>query len=215
MIRFAPRRWPVSRFPRGRFPDNASRYQVLRRVQPDADELVAIVPPGTLAATLTGADLSDELYYVRAVNRCGLADRDPVEPDLRRVAFDAAGTLILPAPSPVTDLSLVAAADGEVLARWTHRSRRDAPPAATFNVYAATGGSALDFDSPTLAGLRPAGRPLTASLGPYPHGTAVRAVVRAVSESGVEEANTRESAAVADAQAPDRFAALALEIVPA
>lgn len=197
--------------PRGFFPDDASRYEVMRRVSGGDDVVSAVLEPGTIQASLTGVDNSDEDYYVRVYNRCNLPDQDPIELDLKRVAFDNDGDLILPVPPAPTGLSLVAGPGGLVTAKWVKLNRRGRTNAQSFNVYFATGATPIDFTtvSATSSG---GGRPVSQALGTFAHGTTVRVVVRAVSADGTEETNTIEASVVADAQAPDAVASLSVEV---
>ncbi|MEM6751199.1 MAG: hypothetical protein AAF612_12100 [Planctomycetota bacterium] len=197
---------------RGLRPDFTSRYEVVAR-EVATDTVLATAAPDASSALVTGADGSDRRVYVRVVNAAGLADRDPALFDLRRVAFDGDGQLILPVPLAPAQLQLVALAGGRVEARFRGRSRRRLPAPATFRVYVATGGDAIGYGMPTLT-LAGGARALTADLGAFAHGTAVRAVVRAVSSAGAEEQNTEEAAATADAQAPAAVTSLGVEVTP-
>ena len=183
----------------------------MRRVNGSDDVLAATTEPGTTQATLTGADNSDEDYYVRVYNCRNLADQDPIELDLKRVAFDDNGDLILPVPPAPTGLSLVAGPGGLVTANWVTLNRRGRITAQRFTVYVATGATPIDFTtvSATSSG---GGRPVSQALGTFAHGTTVRAVVRAVSADGDEEANTIEASVVADALAPEAVASLSVEV---
>lgn len=207
--------WPKGFQPLGLYPDDARRYEVMRYVAGGNDVLVAAVAPGTQEQLITGADNSDEQYYVRARNRINLADRDPIQPDLRRIAFDDDGDLILPPPGPCRNLQLIALAGGEVKAQWTQDSatRFGQPAAVAFNFYVATGATPIDFDTVTTTSTS-TGRPRSQSLGTFADATTVRCVVRAVSAQGVEETNTVEASVVADASAPDAVTALTLEVTP-
>ena len=75
----------------------------------------------------------------------------------------------------------------------------------------ATGATPIDFTtvSATSSG---GGRPVSQALGTFAHGTTVRAVVRAVSADGDEEAITIEASVVADALAPEAVASLSVEV---
>ncbi|MEM7626583.1 MAG: hypothetical protein AAF333_13385 [Planctomycetota bacterium] len=205
---------PTGYLPLGYRPDDARRYGVIRRVEGGDDELVATTEPGTLERVVEGINNSAERFYVTAVNRVDLPDRDVIDVDLRLVAFDGTGELILPVPSPVRNLRLVPGPGGQVSAEWYQRSRGAAPAAASFNVYVATGTDPIDFAAPALAGVSPRLRSRSVELGTFAHGTLVKAVVRAVSAQGAEEANTIEAQVTADAIPPAPASLLTVETKP-
>jgi len=180
------------------------------------DVVVATVSPASTQALLDGANDSDESYYVRAVNACDLVDRDPVGVDLKRAAFDGVGALILPTPGPVTGLLLRAGAGGEVFAQWGQVSRRGRgePVASAYHVYIAFGSALIDYNTPALTLSANAARSQSVSIGTYDDRFVLRAVVRAVSGQGAEEANTTEASVIADAAAPLAVAALTMGVVP-
>ena len=214
MMMFPADLWPAGLLPEGLTPDDASRYEVrsLDALGGD-DQLHAALLPGTTAHVYTGVDNSDRRLYVRAYNRRNLPDRDPITSDLRRAAFDGDGQLILPAPDPVSALTLIAGAGGSVVASWTHVRRGSAPAATSFRIYVALDGAAMDLATPTQA-VTSAARPTRASLGSYDHGTLVRVSVRPVSAQGAEGPATAEVTILADAQAPSAVTALQLEATP-
>lgn len=214
MLMFPTEFWPAGFWPQTLFPGDARRYEVMRRVTGGDDVLVASAGPGELQAVVAGIDNSAENFYVCAYNRVNLPDRDPIDGDLRLIAFDTEGDLIVPVPSAVRDLRLVAKAGGMVTAEWEQRSRRGTPAAASFNVYVATEMDDVIFTTPTHAGVVSVSRPRSLSLGTFLHGTVVKTVVRAVSADGAEETNTNQATATADSQSPAAVTVTSLGATP-
>lgn len=204
------------------WPDDARRHEVYTRPTRDgADTLVATVWPGDdPEVVITGAPSTERFVWVRAFNRLDKPDAEDVAPKLRRVAFDAAGELILPVPNAPINLTLAPAAGGKILATWSYNSFGQETPPASYHVYVATGVAAFNFTTPdqvVSSSGRVLGRTITTAAvptGAFAHGTVVRVVVRAVGEPGVgaEENNTTEATATADAVAPDAPASLTVEV---
>ncbi|MEO0966691.1 MAG: hypothetical protein AAFY08_16485, partial [Planctomycetota bacterium] len=92
-----------------------------RQAPAGGDTLVA-----TLAADATGyrytggAPGTQRFAYVRAVGCSGVPDIEPAWPKLRRIAFDADGALVLPAPNTPHALSVEPAAGGRLRVRFAY-----------------------------------------------------------------------------------------------
>ncbi|MEO0477752.1 MAG: hypothetical protein AAF085_17545, partial [Planctomycetota bacterium] len=118
---------------------------------------------------------------------------------LRRVAMDADNQLIPPAPNAPHGLKLTLGVNGLVTASWQHSDINSEADAAGFNVYLATGATPFDFDTVNHSIDLPS---KSVSLGTFADATTVRVIVRARTAGGIEETNTNETTATADALAP-------------
>lgn len=177
-------------------------YEVWRRESPSAQSVfVDSVDHETLSYTLTGLTANTVGYYhIEAVSACGVRSVLPAATRLRRVAMDSANQLIAPAPNTPYGLKLTVGAGGLITASWQYSGTDAEADADGFNVYVATGATPFDYDTIDFAvglGVK------RQALGTFANGTTVRCVVRARTDAGVEETNTREATAVADALAPN------------
>lgn len=197
-------------------PDDGRSYRIYSRPQIEDlgnDTLLAtIARDGSeeYEYTVTGDPGSEQWVYVRAVNRLGKEDTEPVRPKLRRIKFDDAGNFIAPAPNVPDSLELTVGAGGLVTASWHYTDTYQEVAPAAFNVYVAEDDDAIDFDTPTYTTAN--ARTTTQSLGTFDHDTVVRVVVRAISAAGGETSNTDETTAIADALAPDAPGGLTVEV---
>jgi hypothetical protein len=181
--------------------EGSGGYFVYRRASPSAPSvLVADLDDDVLSYTLADLDASSvQYYYVEAYSECGVLSEANIQSRLRRVAMDASNELIAPAPNAPYALELVQGEGGTVTAQWQHRNANGEEACAGFNVYLATGEDAFDYGSVDFAvgsGVR------SQLLGTFANTTAVRCVVRARTDEGVEETNTTEASIAADAAAP-------------
>ena len=216
MMMFPADLWPAGLLPEGLTPDDASRYEVLRHAD---GQLLAAVLPGSSSAVVTGPSGSTAEVFVRVFNRVNLPDHDNELFDLRRIAFDDQGDLLQPAPAPPRNLQLTPGPGGRITATWQHRGATfgGLPAPAEFRVYTAVAPASIDY---AAAGLTVAAPPYagstSADLGTFAHGSQVRVVVRAATAAelgGVEDTNTDEAVAIADATAPATAVVTRLEVV--
>lgn len=187
------------------------RHELYKRAtKTGTDSLVAVLAPDAAMFLFTGPSSSKCWVWVRAVSACGVGDGENPAAKLVRVAFDAAGNLILPVPNTPINQRLVLGAGGQVSLSFSSGRGNEAAPAVVFNVYVATGVAPFDFGTVNQTSL--GGRTAAVDLGTFAHGTTVRAVVRAEAATGAEEDNTNEVSAVADAQAPDAPTSFTVEV---
>lgn len=173
-----------------------------------ADTLVCSVPANVLTHTLEGlAAGSVGYYWVQAVSACGVADTDPRDLRLRRVAMDGSANLIDPAANTPYNLRIEQGVGGQLTARWAYRSAGAEAAATQFFVYVATGASAISYTTPTHT-VTSVAQNNSQDLGTFADALAVKCVVRAATSGGVAETNTNEAAATADATAPAAPSAL-------
>jgi hypothetical protein len=207
--------------PLGVLPMPLQGYEVYRRPLPGTllpgaipgagDELVAVAPSGVASVTLTGfAPSSEQWVRVVAVNRCGVPDEEPIR--LERVAFGAAGNLILPVPNATTGLRLVAGSSGGVVASWAYIPTGQAVAPTLFNLYITTGGAAFDFGSPDAQVSYADVLRFSSGVGTFADGELVRVIVRSRSADGAEEPNSREASVRARVQAPLAPTGLLVEV---
>lgn len=195
--------WPDGAWPSWASPSVDAHYELYSRPTPSGDDtLLATIYPGATSIEITGEANSTQYVWLRAVSRRGVADVDAIAPKLRKVSFDGDGNLILPAPNAPSDLRLIAAAGGDVIAEWAYRTRDQEVAPATYNIYVATGVGAFNFASPTHQVNAAGGRRARQSLGTFTHGQVVRCVVRCASAAGVEEVNLTIAQIAADADVP-------------
>lgn len=176
-------------------------YEVWRRDRPGAASVfVEAVPPESLSCTVTGLVANSVGYYhIEAISGCNIRSTISPQSRLRRGAMDVDNQLIQPAPNAPHAFTLTADAGGEVIATWDYRAANAEAKLAGFNLYVTTGADPFDYPSVDHALGQSVRRH---SLGTFPHGTTVRAVVRSRGVAGVEETNTNEQSAVAGAVAP-------------
>ena len=213
-MRHRPATFRPARFrPDGFRPDDARGYKVFSRPTPSGpDTLLAFIRHDEpLQHLVTGTPGSQVFIHIKPVSRLGVTPKRQVRGRLRRLAFDDAGNLILPAPNAVRGLALENAGGGEVFASWQYIAAEQEAAPSLFNIYTATGAGAMDFT--TAAATATGGRRTSkVSLGVFAHGTTVRATVRAETASGAEEKNTVEASIVVDAQAPAGVTSMSVEV---
>jgi len=209
MIAFPHTIWPARSWPPHAWPDDAAGYKVLSRPTPGgAETLIAFLPPGTTQYTFTGGAPNSVRYLrVVAVTSCNIEQTDPVGPGLRRVAFDANGDLVLPAPNAPYALKLNPQSGGGVQAEWAFNPQNQDVAPSTFNIYTNAGSGAVDYTAPAATLSYSVARRYQNSVGTFAHGATVKVAVRAEGTNGVEETNTTEVTITADAQAPDPVSA--------
>ncbi|MCC6679856.1 MAG: hypothetical protein IT445_03040 [Phycisphaeraceae bacterium] len=215
-VSFLPPRF----LPLGFMPDDGRRYHVYTRETIDGEDTLLDTIPASggedYELVVTGDPDSEQFIHVVAVNRLGREDGRTARPRLRRVAFDSAGDLILPAPNVPVDVSLVLGANGNVTVRFRYSSQFQEVAPEVFNVYVAEGVAAMSFVTPADTASYSAGQHYyEIDLGEFAHGTTVRVVVRAqaaAADGSVETANTDEVSAVADDLAPDMPAGITVEV---
>ncbi len=172
-----------------------------RETRSGVSSFVEAVPDTVLTYTVTGLLANSiQYFHIEAVSECGI--RSVLSPitRLRRVAMDADNELIPPTPNAPYGVKLTLRAGGGITASWQHSDDNGEADAASFNVYVATGATAMDYTTPDHTVSVPT---QSQDLGTFANDTIVRVVVRAVTSGGDEETNTTEYSATADAAAPD------------
>ena len=184
-------------------PDSLAGYKLYSRsTRNGADSLAAYVGRSTTQFTLTGlANDSVRYVHVAAVTACGI--EQPMG-KLRRVAIDGGGTVEDPAPNAPTGLTADPGPGGVIDLSWDYDRDKQSTKPADFAIYSNGGSGAVDYTSPIATVSYTLSRHFTYQAGPYSHGTSVTFAVRARSSGGVDDGNTDEVTATADAQAPDQ-----------
>jgi hypothetical protein len=130
------------------------------------------------------------VYRLSAVSGGGVEDAGL--PVVAEVAIDETGAWAGLRPTAPGDLAVEALSQGRFAVRWTFIEHDGAVLPAVFRVYHDGGSGSIDFQTPAGEVARLMGKLHYAFVsGSFPHGTAVRWAVRAVSAGGVEERNTR------------------------
>lgn len=192
------------------------RYAVYQRsTRTGADTFVAAVAPGATSylyqVAMPGAADTERFLFVRAISRREVADVEAIGPRLVRVAFDAAGALIAAAPNVPTGVTLTPTSGGGVLLEFRYSPYLAEAEVAMFDVYVATGVSAMP-STPTETVPATGARRYQVELGPYAHGTTVRVQLSSETAGGVASSATAEISTTADVNAPAAPASLTVEV---
>jgi len=111
------------------------------------DVLVAFLPPGTTTYRYQGGAANSQRYvYVRAYGCSGVADTEPVTRKLRRVAFDADGALIAPAPNVPQNVTATPTAAGRLRVTFGYSPAGQEVAADVFRVFAVESPASIDPD---------------------------------------------------------------------
>lgn len=177
----------------------------------EGDTLVATLGPDVASYRYTGAAGTQRYVYIRALGCSGQPDTEPTRRKLRRVAFDASGQLILPAPNTPIALSVEPTAGGTLRVRFAYRRANEEASVASFKVFAAEDPAAIDPDA-TPAAETTYATPQGIEIGPLTDGVTVKVAVLAEAESGARSSLTDEVSAVADATPPAAPTGIAVEV---
>jgi len=212
--------WPDGHWPTGHWWEAAWRAVVLpgivvyRAESPDEDGVVvAELGIAATALVVTGDPSSEAWFYLRAISCCGVLDVEPIR--RRRVAFDAAGNLILPVPHAPIGLELTQSAAG-VTASWMYVTNGQATPPAEFRIYTNTNDAGWTFDTPAATVPYSASQSFSSDLGnSWSHDDELAVIVRTVGAAGVgeEEPNTDDVTITIDKLAPDAPATVSVEVI--
>jgi len=202
------------------FPRLAGGYNVYRGVG-GAENIDMGVPVGTAGANAAQVDTfawrlpvasTTYAYVIRAIGGGGM--ESAFGPEAVTVSFDANGEPEGLKPNAPTCLAVRQQARGRFEVSWRYVARGEEAPPVEFRVCGDGGSGAVDWENPlgTVGYLRRGGR-FSFTTAEHAHG-AVRCLgVRAVSEDGTTDGNTKTISAWADAEAPPANLSVLMELV--
>lgn len=186
-------------------------YRIYRRTAPTGpDSLIATVNGGLAGYTYTGSPNEICWLHVKAVSETGREDLEPAR--LKRVAFDASGAFIGPAPNRPVGQVLSLGAAGLVTVSWRYETRNQAVAPAAFNIYLADADGTFSFASPNFQVTAGGSKFYSQSLGYFAADRLVQAIVRAESAAGVEDDNQVQAQLRVNLAAPAAANAVTAEV---
>ena len=199
------------------FPRIAGGYNLRRAVggKPELTDLIAGAAPADAEQIANFPWIAHEastVYYYRlnAIGAGGVEEQS--QRNVRRVEFDAAGTLVGPRPNGPSHVQVAASAGGRFDLRWRYAWPDEEVPPAAFRIYSDGGTGTMDYVTPVATVPHRVGKAdYRYTSAPFAHGTAVQWAVRAAAASGLEEKNDMVVAAKADATGPPAVGHVAAE----